>query len=158
MTLSFVTRSIAQRSLTRFCNSKLSTAKIGSIRLKTYYTPAHEYITVEDGGEASIGITDFAQSALGDVVFVDLPDIGDEYDSGDAFGSVESVKAASDVYAPVSGKVTAINDELDDNPGLVNAAAETDAWFIKMQIDDELQLDDLMGSDEYKAHCEAESS
>ena len=79
-----------------------------------------------------MGITDFAQSALGDIVFVDLPDVGDEFEKGDSFGSVESVKAASDVYAPVTGTVVAINEALSDDPGLVNTSAEGDAWFIKL--------------------------
>mmetsp|Transcript_7182 Transcript_7182/g.10493 ORF Transcript_7182/g.10493 Transcript_7182/m.10493 type:complete len:159 (+) Transcript_7182:47-523(+) len=158
MTISLLTRSVARRSFARFCNTDLSVAKLGSIRLKTYYTPAHEYISVEEGGEASVGITDFAQSALGDIVFVDLPEVGEEFEAGDSFGSVESVKAASDVYSPVSGTVVAINDALEDEPGLVNSSAETDAWFIKLEIKDESELDGLMGADKYKAHCDEEQS
>jgi glycine cleavage system H protein len=120
------------------------------------YSLAHEYVKV-DGKIATCGITDFAQSALGDIVFVDLPDVGDTFDKGDSFGSVESVKAASDVYAPVSGTVTEVNDKLSDEPGLVNAEAEGDAWFIKMELSDESELSDLMGPDEYKKHCENEA-
>ena len=116
---------------------------------------AHEYVKV-DGNTGTCGITDFAQAALGDIVFVDLPEVDDEFAKGDSFGSVESVKAASDVYAPVSGKVIEINEKLEDDPGSVNSAAEGDAWFMKMEISDASELDDLMGPDEYKEHCEKE--
>lgn len=122
----------------------------------SYITIAHEYIKVS-GDEGTIGITDFAQSALGDIVFVDLPQIGDEFEKGDSFGSVESVKAASDVYAPVSGTVTAINDKLSDEPGLVNEQSEGDAWFIKISITDKSQLESLMDPVAYKEHCEKEA-
>jgi len=90
--------------------------------LSTYYTAAHEYCKV-DGNIATVGITDFAQAALGDIVFVDLPDVGDEFEAKDSFGSVESVKAASDVYAPVSGTIVEVNEALTDEPGLVNSNA-----------------------------------
>jgi glycine cleavage system H protein len=117
---------------------------------------AHEYITV-DGNVGTVGVTDFAQAALGDIVFVDLPESGDEFDKGDSFGSVESVKAASDVYAPVSGSVLESNEALNDEPGLVNTNAEDDAWFIKMEISDESDLESLMDADSYKEHCEKEA-
>jgi glycine cleavage system H protein len=120
---------------------------------------AHEYCKVE-GNVATIGITDFAQSALGDIVFVDLPEIATTFSVGDSFGSVESVKAASDVYAPISGKVTAVNDVLSDEPGLVNSSPEDEAWFIKMEInsvDGETELKKLLNAEEYKAHCEKEA-
>jgi glycine cleavage system H protein len=90
-------------------------------------------------------------------VFVDLPEVGDEFEKGDSFGSVESVKAASDVYAPVSGTVTEINDKLSEDPALVNSEAETGAWFIKIELKDEGELSGLMGPDAYKEHCEKES-
>jgi len=131
-------------------------------RMKSYYTPAHEYITKldDDSSKGRVGITDFAQSALGDIVFVDLPEVGDDFEKGEAFGSVESVKAASDVYAPVSGTVTAINEKLVDDPGLVNTAAETDAWFIELDTsdNDDEHFDTLMDDKSYKEHCEAEQS
>ena len=95
-----------------------------------------------EGTVGTVGITDFAQSALGDIVFVDLPEVGDEFEKGDSFGSVESVKAASDVYAPVSGTITEINDNLSDDPGAVNTDAEGDAWFVKMEINDSGDLED----------------
>lgn len=118
---------------------------------------AHEWITVE-GGVGTVGVTDFAQAALGDIVFVDLPEVDDEFEKGDSFGSVESVKAASDVYAPVTGSVTEINDALTDEPALVNTGAEDDGWFIKMSISDESELDSLMDEAAYKEHCEKESN
>jgi glycine cleavage system H protein len=121
--------------------------------LSSFWIIAHEYIKV-DGNEGTCGITDFAQSALGDIVFVDLPEPGDEFEKGDSFGSVESVKAASDVYAPVSGTVAEVNTKLSDEPGLVNSDAEGDAWFIKVIINDPDQLKGLMDPEAYKAHCE----
>lgn len=116
---------------------------------------AHEYVKV-DGNVGTCGITDFAQAALGDIVFVDLPEVGDEFDKGDSFGSVESVKAASDVYAPVSGTVVEINEQLTEEPGMVNEHAEGDAWFIKIEIKDDSELGDLLAPDAYKEHCENE--
>jgi glycine cleavage system H protein len=94
---------------------------------------------------------------LGDIVFVDLPEVGDEFEKGDSFGSVESVKAASDVYAPVSGKVVEINEALSDEPGLVNTEAEGAAWFIKLEIKDSSELKGLMGEAAYKEHCAKEA-
>lgn len=96
---------------------------------------AHEFAQV-DGSIAKIGITDFAQAALGDIVFVDLPEVGDDVEKGESFGSVESVKAASDIYSPVSGVVTEVNEVLSDEPGTVNTAAESDGWFIKVEMSD----------------------
>jgi glycine cleavage system H protein len=121
-----------------------------------FFLPAHEYIKVE-GNIGTCGITDFAQAALGDIVFVDLPEVGDEFDKGDSFGSVESVKAASDVYAPVAGTVVEVNDQITGEPGMVNTNAEDDAWFIKMEIKDESELGDLLTPDAYKEHCENEA-
>lgn len=88
---------------------------------------------------------------------MDLPEVGDEFEKGDSFGSVESVKAASDVYAPVSGTVVEVNEVLSDEPGLVNAEAEGTAWFIKLKMSDDSELGDLMGPDAYKEHCEKEA-
>jgi len=125
--------------------------------LITEYFPslAHEYIKVE-GNIGTCGITDFAQSALGDIVFVDLPSVGDEFDAGDSFGSVESVKAASDVYAPVSGTIVEINEALDDSPELVNSSAEDDAWFVKIEMKDTSEVNSLMDEVAYEEHCENE--
>jgi glycine cleavage system H protein len=144
-------------SSSRLSSSVVSSPSFGSARLmSTYYTPAHEYCKV-DGNVATIGITDFAQAALGDIVFVDLPAPGDEFEAKDSFGSVESVKAASDVYAPVSGKVLEVNEALTDEPALVNTSAEDEAWFIKLEMTDESELGGLMGADAYKEHCEKEA-
>jgi glycine cleavage system H protein len=90
-------------------------------------------------------------------VFVDLPEVGDEFEKGDSFGSVESVKAASDVYCPVSGTVVEVNEALADEPGLVNTSAETAAWFIKLELTEEGETDDLMEAKAYKAHCDSEA-
>lgn len=117
---------------------------------------AHEYCNV-DGNVATCGISDFAQAALGDIVFVDLPDVDDEFEKGDSFGSVESVKAASDVYAPVSGKVIEVNDALSDEPGMVNNEPETGAWFIKLEMSNPEELEDLLTPEAYKEHCENEA-
>mmetsp|Transcript_21492 Transcript_21492/g.45202 ORF Transcript_21492/g.45202 Transcript_21492/m.45202 type:complete len:163 (+) Transcript_21492:95-583(+) len=158
--VSTVFANAARRSMVQAVRSSRSIPQklsYGSLRLmSTYYTPAHEYCKV-DGNIATIGITDFAQAALGDIVFVDLPEPGDDFEAKDSFGSVESVKAASDVYAPVSGKVTEINENLSDEPGLVNTSAESDACFIKLEMSDESELDGLMNAEQYKEHCENES-
>ena len=146
----------ALRSSSRL-SSAVSSPSFGSARsMATYYTPAHEYCKV-DGNVATVGITDFAQAALGDIVFVDLPEPDDEFEAKESFGSVESVKAASDVYAPVSGKVLEVNETLTDEPALVNTSAEDEAWFIKLEISDESELSELMGADAYKEHCEKEA-
>jgi glycine cleavage system H protein len=118
---------------------------------------AHEYVKV-DGKIGTVGISDYAQAALGDIVFVDLPEPGEEYEKGDSFGSVESVKAASDVYVPVSGKVVAVNDVLSDDPGMVNTEAEGKAWFIQLELSNPSELDQLMGEEAYKEFCEKASS
>ena len=120
------------------------------------FTIAHEYVKI-DGLQGTVGITDYAQAALGDIVFVDLPEVGDKFEKGESFGSVESVKAASDVYAPVSGAVVEVNENIVDDPSLVNTAAETDAWFIKLEMVSEDDTTDLMEPDAYKAHCEDSS-
>ena len=107
-------------------------------------------------GVGTIGISDFAQNALGDVVYVDLPDVGDSLDKGEAFGSVESVKAASDVYMPVGGEVVEVNESLEDDPSLVNSGPQDDGWFIRVKVADEGELDALLDEGAYESHCEAE--
>ena len=116
---------------------------------KTYYTEDHEWIRVEDG-KATVGITDYAQEQLGDLVFVELPEAGKALAKGDVAVVVESVKAASDVYAPIDGEVTAVNDALEGDPGLVNSGAEGEGWLWSMTVGDESQLDSLMSLDDYK--------
>jgi glycine cleavage system H protein len=113
------------------------------------YTEEHEWVLVEDD-VATIGITDFAQDALGDIVFVELPEIGATVEAGKPFGVVESVKAVSDVYSPVTGEVVVINDELPDAPETVNTSPYEDAWMIKVKLADVSELDDLMDADDYK--------
>lgn len=119
-------------------------------RLSSYFSQSHEYVKV-DGEIGTVGITSHAASELGDIVFVDLPSVGDAVTSGEAFGAVESVKAASDVYAPVSGIVTEINEALEETPSLVNDSAFDDGWFIKIKLTDDAVKNgnDLMSSDDY---------
>jgi glycine cleavage system H protein len=115
---------------------------------KTYYTEDHEWIRVEDG-VATVGITDYAQEQLGDLVFLELPETGKSVSKGDAIVVVESVKVASDVYAPIDGEVKSVNEALESEPGKVNASAEADGWLWTMSLSDESQLDGLMDKDAY---------
>lgn len=117
---------------------------------KIYFTEDHEWIRVENG-VATVGITDYAQEQLGDLVFVELPETGRVIKKGDAAVVVESVKAASDVYAPVDGEITAVNDALSSDPALVNSSATGDGWLWKMKLSDESQLDGLLDEAGYKA-------
>ncbi|GAX20044.1 glycine cleavage system H protein [Fistulifera solaris] len=153
--VSFLTRTVARRSFDSVARMSRVT-HLGGARFSSYFTPAHEYVKV-DGKIGTCGITDFAQAALGDIVFVDLPEVGDEFAKGESFGSVESVKAASDVYAPVSGTVVEVNEILSDEPGMVNSEAEGKAWFVKIEMKDEAELKSLMNADAYKTHCEEEA-
>ena len=116
-----------------------------------YYSESHEYVRVE-GDQAYIGITDFAQNALGNIVYVDMPDIDDELESGDDCGAVESVKAASDLTLPVSGTVIEINEALEDHPELINQDAFAN-WIIKIKLSDKTELDELMNAKDYEAFC-----
>lgn len=117
----------------------------------TYYTEDHEWIRVE-GETATVGITHYAQEQLGDIVFVELPEPGRSVKQGEEAIVVESVKAASDVYAPVDGEITEANDKLSEEPALVNSAAEGDGWLVKMKLADPSQLDKLMDKAAYDAH------
>ena len=117
----------------------------------TYFTEDHEWIRVE-GGVATVGITDYAQEQLGDLVFVDLPAVGRAMKKGDTAVVVESVKAASDVYAPVDGEITEANTALSGDPSLVNSAATGGGWLWKMKLADESQLAGLLDEAGYKAH------
>jgi len=117
------------------------------------YTREHEWVSVE-GKVATIGITDHAQHQLGDVVFVELPAVGDRLEKADAFGVVESTKAVSDIYAPVSGEVVEVNDDLPDNPELINEDPYGDGWIVKVTLGDPTDLDDLLSADEYRAYVE----
>ena len=122
----------------------------------TYFSEDHEWIEV-DGDVGTIGVTDFAQEQLGDVVFVELPEVGKVVTKGDDMAVVESVKAASEVYAPVGGEVVEVNDSLEGNPGAVNEDAEGDGWFVKLKLDDPAELEDLMDADAYKAFVESQA-
>ena len=114
------------------------------------YTKTHEWVRVEDDGFV-VGITDFAQDQLGDIVFVELPEPGDRFESGDEFGTVESVKAVSELYMPVAGEVVAINDTLEDAPEKVNNSPYSDGWMIEIKAENPSELDDLIDNDAYLA-------
>jgi glycine cleavage system H protein len=118
-----------------------------------YFTEEHEWLDV-DGDIATVGITDFAQGQLGDIVFVEVPDTGAELTKGGDAAVVESVKAASDVYAPADGIVTAGNAQLEEDPALVNSDPEGEGWFFRMTLADKSQLDGLMNASAYKAFCD----
>lgn len=117
-----------------------------------YYSESHEYVRVE-GEFGFIGITDYAQNALGNVVYVDMPEVDDEVSAGEEFGAVESVKAASDLISPVTGVVVEVNEALDDQPELVNQDAYGN-WIIKVTLSDKSELDNLMDAKAYAAFCE----
>jgi len=112
------------------------------------YTTEHEWIRV-DGKVGTVGITDWAQGELGDVVFVELPEVGAKVGKGDAFGTIEAVKAVSELYSPIDGRVTAVNSALDDDPMLVNKDCYGDGWMIKIELDDPSQLEQLLDAAGY---------
>ena len=112
------------------------------------YSKEHEWVKVE-GNVAIIGITEYAQSELGDIVFVELPETDDEINEGDTFGSVESVKTVSELYAPISGKVDGVNEELEDSPEFVNESPYEKAWMVKVEISDESQIEALLTAEKY---------
>ena len=119
------------------------------------YSKEHEWVKDEDG-KVRIGITEFAQDELGDIVFVELPEVGDELELDEPFGSVESVKTVSELYAPVSGKVVEVNEELEDSPELVNETPYEGAWMVVVELDDSSQLEELMDADAYQKMTEEE--
>lgn len=118
------------------------------------YTKDHEWVKIE-GSEAYVGISDHAQHSLGDIVYVELPDVGDEFDKGEAFAVVESTKAASDVYLPVAGKVVEVNEALDDAPELINEDAFAN-WIAKLELSGDADTSDLMDAAAYKEFCDNE--
>ena len=122
--------------------------------MTVYYTKEHEWIRVE-GDNATVGITDFAQGQLGDIVFVEVPTAGTQVTKGGDAAVVESVKAASDIYAPISGQVTEGNAALEADPSLVNSDAEGEGWFFKLTLSDNHELSDLMSADDYKSFCDS---
>ena len=113
------------------------------------YSEDHEWVKTE-GNTVTIGITEFAQSELGDIVFVELPEEGDDITKGESFGSVESVKTVSELYAPLSGKVVKVNEELEDSPELVNESPYDSAWMVKVELSDESELEELMDASAYE--------
>jgi glycine cleavage system H protein len=117
------------------------------------YTKDHEWAKLDEG-LAVVGITDYAQEQLGDIVYVELPQSGDTVEKSQSFGIIESVKAASDLFAPIGGEVVAINEELVDRPELVNQDPYEGGWMVKVQPEDEMQMDDLLTAEEYAAHLE----
>lgn len=122
------------------------------IKANLRYAESHEWVSLE-GDIATVGITDYAQHALGDIVYVDMPEVGDKVSAGEEFGAVESVKAASDLYSPVSGEVVEINEALEDEPGLINQDAFGN-WIMKVKVSDASELDSLLDAEAYKNICE----
>ena len=120
------------------------------------YASSHEWARLEEDGTVTIGITDHAQDALGDVVFVELPEVGSTLSAADEAGVVESVKAASDIYAPISGEVIAVNPQLEDAPETVNSDPYNDGWFYKLQPGDSTELDALLSAADYQQQCDDE--
>ena len=121
-----------------------------------YYAKTHEWVRREEDGTVTVGLTEHAQDALGDVVYVETPEVGESIAAGDQAGVVESVKAASDIYAPLSGEVVATNEGLEDAPETVNSDAFNDGWFFKLQPQDISELDALMSAEEYEQLCDEE--
>ncbi len=120
------------------------------------YASSHEWARLEEDGTVTVGITDHAQGALGDVVFVELPEVGTVFAAGDEAGVVESVKAASDIYSPIAGEVLEINGHLEDEPEMVNSDPYNDGWFFKLQPSDTHDLEALLSAGDYQQHCDDE--
>lgn len=120
------------------------------------YATSHEWARVDEDGVATIGISDHAQDALGDIVFVELPEVGAMVNAKEEVAVVESVKAASDIYCPLSGEVTEINEALVEAPETVNSLPYDNGWFFKVKLNDEAELDELMDAETYLEHCESE--
>lgn len=120
------------------------------------YLSSHEWIRVEDDDTAYVGITDHAQESLGDLVFVEQPEVGDQLKAGEEAGVVESVKAASDIYAPMSGEVIAINESLEDSPELINSDPYGDGWIYKIRLSNKAEWDELLSAEDYATNLDAE--
>jgi glycine cleavage system H protein len=116
------------------------------------YTEEHEYLKSAGDNVYHVGITDYAQGELGDIVYVELPKVGEKFARMDVFGTVEAVKAVSDLYCPISGEIVEVNSALGDNPAVVNSDPYGQGWMIKLRVSDESELDQLLGADEYQAH------
>ncbi|HXO71454.1 MAG TPA: glycine cleavage system protein GcvH [Bradyrhizobium sp.] len=122
------------------------------------FQKSHEWVRVEQDGTVTVGISDHAQSSLGDLVYVELPEVGSSVTTGNGVAVVESVKAASDIYAPVSGEVIAVNELLSDKPETINEDAYGDGWIFKLKVSEKSELDDLLGPDEYAELIENEDN
>lgn len=129
---------------------------MSDIRPELRYAASHEWVRLEDDGTAYVGISDHAQDAMGDLVYVELPEIGQQLEAGDDAGVVESVKAASDIYAPVAGEVVAINEALEDTPELVNQDPYGDGWLFRIRVSDKDDLDELLSAGEYQEQLDSE--
>lgn len=120
-----------------------------------YYATSHEWLKLGDDGIATVGISDFAQSELGDVVYVELPENGSLVSAKDEVSVVESVKTASDIYSPVSGEIVAVNEGLDESPELVNSGPYDEGWLFKIKLSNEAELDELLSAEDYIENCES---
>lgn len=129
---------------------------MSNIPAELRYADSHEWIRLEDDGTAFVGISDHAQEAMGDLVYVELPDVGQNLSRSEESGVVESVKAASDIYAPVGGEVVAVNEALADTPELVNQDPYGDGWLYRIRVKDTAELDELLSADDYAAQLDAE--
>lgn len=119
------------------------------------YTKEHEWVSIDEDNTATVGITEYAQSALGDITFVELPGVGDEVEQFEEFASVESVKAASDIFCPMSGKIIAVNDALEAKPGLINKSCYDKGWLAKIELSDPEETNNLMTAEEYESFLES---
>lgn len=124
-----------------------------SVPIDLYYSQEHIWVKKEDN-QVKIGVTEFGQDELGDVVFVELPEVGEGLETDEPFGSVESVKTVSELYAPISGQIVEVNEELEDNPEFINESPYDKAWIITMEVSNEAELDELLTADEYLALVE----
>lgn len=127
-----------------------------SVPANLRYADSHEWVKVEDDG-VIVGVTDYAQSEMGDIVFAELPPVGAEYEKGEGMAVIESVKAVSDIYAPVGGTVIAVNEALVDSPELVNDDCYGEGWLVKLSLPEKAQLDELLSPEEYEAQIEAQA-
>lgn len=145
------------RLFTPLCTQTINVRQFSNQRL---YTEKHEWISVKDGDGPTgrVGISQHAQDALGDVVFVQLPDVGSNFKQFDEVGAIESVKAASELMTPVSGEVTTVNDKLEGKPGLVNSSCYEEGWLFEIKLTDKQELDKLMTEEKYKEYLETSSS
>ncbi|XP_057292128.1 glycine cleavage system H protein-like [Hydractinia symbiolongicarpus] len=141
---------VAMKTSTQFFQSRCIV--YSSVLREKYFSDQHEWVDVNEN-IAKVGITNYAQAKLGELVYVELPDVDAEVDKDDITGTVESVKAASDIYSPVSGTIKEVNEELSANPGLLNTAAESDGWVYTIELSQPEELNELMDLDAYKALC-----